>query len=218
MSITEWKIVNGLKLSFKIMAEEGLVLFSDPHFIVDLMYARANNMLSRSVYEEVGFGNQLYMHKDVAEKLLSLVPELERMGCKMRICDAYRPPIAHKKCVEVVPIPGFFKADYTTSNHCHGTAVDVCLTDLNGKNLIYPTEIDAYTPEFAAQVAEGKFDKFQAHLKKARHDSMDAEPEAIRNREILKQLMESHGFESIPHEWWHYNLIGWQNYPVIEWD
>ena len=197
---------------------KNLVKFSDPHFIVDLMYARANNMLSRPVYQEVGFGNHLYIHKDVAEKLLSLVSELEQMGRKMRICDAYRPPIAHKKCVEVVPIPGFFKADYTTSNHCHGTAVDVCLTDLEGNNLAYPTEIDAYEPKFAAQAAEGKFGEFQIHLRKARHDYYDAEPEEIQNREELKTLMEAHGFESIPHEWWHYNLIGWQHYPVIEWD
>lgn len=197
--------------------EKNLVLFSDPHFIVDLMYARANNMLSRPVYEEVGFGNQLYMHKDVADRLLSLVPELEQMGCKMRICDAYRPPVAHMKCVEVVPIPGFFKADYTTSNHCHGTAVDVCLTDLEGYNLEYPTEIDAYEPRFAQLATEGKFEEFQVHLKKARHDYFDASSEAIQNREELKCLMESHGFESIPHEWWHYNLVGWQYYPVIEW-
>ena len=195
-----------------------LVLFENEHFIADLMYARANNMLSRPVYEEVGFGNKLYMHKDVAERLLSLVPKLEKMGCKMRICDAYRPPIAHIKCVEVVPIQGFFKADYKMSNHCHGTAVDVCLTDLEGNNLVYPTEVDAYTPEFAAQVAEGKFEAFQAHLKKARHDYMEAEPEAIRNREELKNLMESHGFRAISHEWWHYDLVGWQNYPVIEWN
>lgn len=196
---------------------KNLVKFSDSHFIVDLMYARSNNMLSRAVYEEVGFGNQLFMHKDVAEKLLSLVPELERMRCKMRICDAYRPPVAHMRCVEVVPIKGFFKADYTKSNHCHGTAVDVCLTDFLGNNLLYPTEVDAYTPEFAAQVAEGKFEAFQAHLKKARHDYMDASSEAIRNREELKNLMESHGFTAISHEWWHYDLVGWQDYPVIEW-
>ena len=194
-----------------------LILFHHPLFIADLMYARANNMLSRPVYEDVGFGNQLYMHKDVAEKLMSLVPELEKMGCKMRICDAYRPPIAHEKLLEIIPQPGFFAATPQRSNHCHGTAVDVCLTDTMGNNLVYPTEIDAYEPKFAMQVAESNFDEFFVYLKKARHDYMGATPEAIRNRETLKQLMESHGFESIPHEWWHYNIIGWQNYPVIEW-
>ena len=62
------------------------------------------------------------------------------------------------------------------------------------------------------------FDEFQKHLVKARHDYMGASDEAIKNREFLKQLMETHGFESIPHEWWHYNLKGWQNYPVVEWE
>lgn len=196
---------------------ENLVRFEDPHFIADLIYAKSNNMLSCAVYEDVGFGNHIYMHKDVADKLMSLVSELDKIDCKMRICDAYRPPIAHMKCVEVVSIKGFFKPDYTTSNHCHGTAIDVCLTDVWGNNLIYPTEVDAYTPEFARQVANGKFDEFQKHLIKARHDYSDSSQEAMKNREFLKKLMESHGFESIPHEWWHYNLKGWENYPVVEW-
>lgn len=195
-----------------------LVLFENPYFIADLMYAGSDNMLSCPVYEEVGFGNRLYMHKNVAEKLMSLVPVLEKMGRKMRVCDAYRPPVAHQKLLEIIPMPGFFAKTPERSNHCHGTAVDVCLTDMEGNNLVYPTEVDAYDPDFAAQVQEGKFDGFFLHLKKARHDYMGATSEAIENREQLKNLMESHGFESIPYEWWHYDLVGWQNYPLIEWE
>ena len=196
-----------------------LVRFQDDHFIIDMMYARVDNIMSRAVYEEVGFGNKLLVHPDLKEALLSLVPELEKMNCKMRICDAYRPPVAHQKCIEVIPVKGFFAADYQRSNHCHATAIDVCLTDISGNNLVYPTEVDAYDKYYAQEIAEGRFDEFQQeHLLKARHDYMDASEEAIRNREALKQLMESHGFESIPHEWWHYNLKGWQNYPVVEWN
>lgn len=196
----------------------GLILFKHPLFITDMMYARPNNMVGRAVYDEIGFGNKAYMHKDVAEALLSLVPVLEENNLKMRICDAYRPPLAHQKMVEIVPIKGFFKADYRASNHCHGTAIDVCLTDVNGNNLPYPTEIDAYEPQFQQQVAAGDFSAFRQHLQKARHDWLDAPQEAIKNREFLKNLMETHGFESIPHEWWHYNLRGWAEYPVIEWE
>ncbi len=194
-----------------------LTVIDDNHFIADAMYARSNNILKRSVYQEVGFGNQILVHPDVKNALLSLIPELDRLKCKMRICDAYRPPIAHQKCIETIPIKGFFAADYRKSNHCHGTAVDVCLTDMEGNNLVYPTEIDAYDPIFAEQLAQGQLDSFQEHLIKARHDYCGATLEAIQNRETLKQLMETHGFESIPHEWWHYNIKGWQNYPVIEW-
>lgn len=47
-----------------------LMLFEDPHFIVDMMYARKNNITGRAVYEEIGFGNRAFVHKKVAENLL----------------------------------------------------------------------------------------------------------------------------------------------------
>lgn len=197
---------------------ENLVLFKNPHFIIDMMYARADNMVGRAVYKEVGYGNKAYMHKDIAEALLKIEPILEQKHLKMRICDAYRPPIAHQKLLEIIPFQGFFAATPERSNHCHGTAIDVCLTDEKGKNLLYPTEIDAYEQRFQKKVCAGDFSEFQLHLKKARHDYMEAPAEALENREFLKSLMECYGFESITHEWWHYNLRGWQAYPVIEWN
>ena len=196
---------------------KNLVLLEDNHFIIDMMYARTDNMVGRAVYQEIGFGNKAYMHPDVRKALLSLIPELERRKCKMRICDAYRPPLAHQKMLEIVPIKGFFAADYRRSNHCHGTAVDVCLTDLEDHNLTYPTQIDAYEEQYAKQVLAGDFSEFQKHLVKARHDYMDTLSLAIANRVILRSLMEKAGFESIPHEWWHYNIKGWADYPVVEW-
>ena len=194
-----------------------LVLFEDKHFIVDMMYARANNMMLSPVYETIGFGNKAYVQEDVKEKLLSLVSVLKKQGYKMRICDAYRPPLAHKEMLKIIPIQGFFAANYERSNHCHGTAIDVCLTDINGNNLEYPTEIDAYDPLFAKEVVSGVFENFQKHLIKARHDYEGASAKALKNRKFLKDLMESHGFLSIPHEWWHYNLKGFEKYPVVEW-
>jgi len=195
-----------------------LVLFEDEHFIIDMVYARTDNMLQHAVYEEIGFKNKAYMHEDMVKCLLSIVPILEKENLKMRICDAYRPPLAHKKMLEIVPIRGFFAADYTKSNHCHGTAVDVCLTDIDGNNLEYPTNIDAYEPHFAKEVCLGRFENFQKHLEKARHDYEGASKKALENRRFLKNLMEEHGFLSIDHEWWHYNLKGFENYPVVEWD
>jgi len=192
-----------------------LVLIDEPHFIVDMMYAGTDNMTGQAVYRDIGFGNQAYLVKDAAVKLLSLIPVLEENHYKMRIRDAYRPPEAHNRLLEIIPIEGFFAKDFAKSNHCHGTAVDVCLTDLDGNNLVYPTEIDAYEKRYQKQVLKGEFKDFQEHLVKARHDYCGATPEAVKNRQFLKDLMEAHGFEAIPHEWWHYNLKGWQQYPVI---
>ena len=91
------------------------------------------------------------------------------------------------------------------------------MTDINGNNLSYPTEIDAYEKRFQKQVLNGHFDEFKQHLQKARHNYMDTSEEAIKNRQMLKYLMESVGFEAISHEWWHYNIKNWQDYPIIEW-
>jgi len=194
-----------------------LVEIKDSHIIVDMMYARTNNMTGHAVYQEIDFGNVAYVHQDVMQKLQSIIQILEKENLKMRICDAYRPPLAHNRLLEIIPIEGFFARDYARSNHCHGTAIDICLTDINGNNLTYPTEIDAYEEQYQKQVCTGNFTNFQKHLIKARHDYTGATKEAMANRQFLKELMESHGFESIPHEWWHYNISGWQNYPVIEW-
>lgn len=196
-----------------------LILLNDDHFIVDMMYARSNNMVGCAVYQEIGFGNVAFLRNEALQKLLALIPELDKMHVKMRVCDAYRPPVAHERLLEIIPRSKakFFAATPERSNHCHGTAVDVCLTDFNGNNLVYPTEIDAYEEKYSKQVLNGQFADFDKHLIKARHDYMDAASEAIENRERLKSMMESVGFESIMHEWWHYNLKGWQNYPMVEW-
>lgn len=196
-----------------------LIQLTDSHFIIDMMYARTNNMVGCAVYKEIGYGNVAYMHKDMLSTLLKIVPFLEKNKLKMRICDAYRPPIAHQKLLEIIPRykAKFFAETPEKSNHCHGTAIDVCLTDIDGNNLLYPTEIDAYEKRFQEQITKGLFVEFQQHLQKARHDYMEASPEAIKNREQLKRLMENIGFESITHEWWHYNLRNWQSYPLIEW-
>ena len=196
-----------------------LILLNDDHFIVDMMYARSNNMVGCAVYQEIGFGNVAFLRNEALQKLLALIPELDKMHVKMRVCDAYRPPVAHERLLEIIPRSKakFFAATPERSNHCHGTAVDVCLTDIHGHNLIYPTEIDAYEEKYSKQVLNGQFADFDKHLIKARHDYMDAASEAIENRERLKSMMESVGFEAIMHEWWHYNLKGWQNYPMVEW-
>lgn len=196
---------------------ENLVQLTDDHFIADMMYARSNNMIGRAVYTEIGYGNKICIHRDVRDALLRLIPFLEEHHFKMRICDAYRPPIAHQKMLEIIPFEGFFAATPEYSNHCHGTAVDVCLTDINGDNLCYPTEIDAYEKRFQEQVCAGKYEEFQLFLLKARHDYTKVSFEALQNRQQLKILMESVGFESIPHEWWHYNIKNWQSYPIINW-
>lgn len=189
---------------------------TDSHFIIDMMYARSDNMAGYPAYQEIGLGNRAFVQTALYDKLMGLIPELDAMRLKMRICDAYRPPLAHTVLLKKVALPGLFAANYQLSNHCHGTAVDVCLTDLSGNNLDYPTNIDAYTPEIYQALQKGETNLLQENLYRARHDYLAAPVSALANRALLKDLMLRHGFETIPQEWWHYNLVGFERYPVIE--
>ncbi len=194
-------------------------LHSDDHFVVDMMYASLkNNMTGVAVYRNIGFGNRAFVHKDLAQRLEQTFPYLETHHLKMKIYDAYRPPLAHQKLKEVIPQPGFFASNPERSNHCHATAVDVCLCRENGEDLLYPTKVDAFRADFAAQIQKGEFAAFFEYLQQARHDYMGACAEALHNRAELLALMEGVGLERCRTEWWHYDLPDGKSelYPMID--
>ena len=144
------------------------------------------------------------------------VPRLKELNLKMKICDAARPVAAHRELIKLIPIKGFFAEYPEKSQHCHGTAVDVCLCTPQGIELAYPTKVDAFDSKIAAEIRLGKTEKLRQHLLRARHDYQAPGLETeIKNREQLKKLMEDIGLQSIPHEWWHYNLPGGLEYPLF---
>lgn len=203
-------------------AEAPLVEISDPHFIVDLMYARTDNISGRAVYQETGLGNRAFVRRELWERLQKVIPRLERHRLKMKICDAYRPAAAHMGLKAAIHEQGsgLFASRGELSKHCHGTAVDVILTDLDGNELPYPTKVDCYTAEFATQVQTGETKAFYEYTRQGRLDyknpSMTTE---TANREQLRELMESVGLQSYIGEWWHYEMPDEFNlvFPVIEW-
>lgn len=200
------------------MFSEELIEIKGKHFIIDMMYASCENMTQTPVYLNIGFGNQAFVRKELWEKLQKLIPILEARYQKLKIRDAFRPPLAHEKLHEIIPQPGFFALTPAKSYHCHAAAIDCCLCQEDGTELSYPTKIDAYELKFAKQIHQGKIAPFFEHLQKAAHNYQNATMATeIHNREDLKSLMESIGLESIMSEWWHYNLPGGFLTPVVEW-
>lgn len=57
------------------------------------------------------------------------------------------------------------------------------------------------------------FDDFS---EKAHRTYQDASDNVRSNRMLLQEIMEKHGFIGLPTEWWHFDLIGWENYPPVE--
>jgi len=81
--------------------------------------------------------------------------------------------------------------------HTRGTAVDLTLVTKDGQELPMPSAFDDFS-------------------EKAHRNYMGATPEEIGNRELLQTVMEKHGFIGLPTEWWHFDLVGWENYPPID--
>ncbi len=188
-------------------------------FIIDMMYATPENIVMHPVYWEIGFGDCAYLHIDAAVRLQELALELEWLNLKLRICDAYRPPKAHQRILELLPIDGLFASKPENSLHCYGTAIDCCLTDEKGRDLKFPTAVDGYEKKYAKQLSKGITKPFYNHLEKAKQSFLDTHyAEEINNRELLKRLMTSVGFETISNEWWHFQLPkGKEDYPMIDW-
>jgi len=114
-----------------------------------------------------------------------------------------------------------FIAEAEKSPHCRATAIDVALIDANGKELVYPTLVDAYNEKYAKEVQSGKLEGFFEYLKQASLDYYTKTmQEEITNREELYQLMLNIGLVPTPrrHEWWHYELpkARTEQYPVID--
>jgi D-alanyl-D-alanine dipeptidase len=43
-------------------------------------------------------------------------------------------------------------------------------------------------------------------------------PEVKKNRDLLINAMEKHGFKVNSSEWWHFDFIGWQKFEVLDID
>ncbi len=163
------------------------------NIILDIRYATDNNFLKKPVYPS----ERCFTLKIVALKLDSIQTELETMGFGLKIFDGYRPLSVQKMMWEILPDNKYVANPANGSRHNRGAAVDLTLVDSNDIQLKMPTDFDDFT-EIAA------------------HDFMDIPEDAIKNREILKTIMEKYGFVHLKSEWWHYDLKSYSQYPVVD--
>jgi D-alanyl-D-alanine dipeptidase len=163
-----------------------------PQVQVDLKYATTDNFTGQIVYD---FG-QCLLIEEVAEALTHVQAELEAMGLGLKIWDGFRPVAAQWKFWELVPDERYVSDPRKGGRHTRGTAVDLTLITTDGTELPMPSLFDDFS-------------------EKAHRNYVDASDEEIHNRELLQAVMEKHGFVGLPTEWWHFDLIGWENYPPI---
>ncbi len=169
------------------------VISVNPHIQLDLRYATDNNFLHQKVYPEP----RCFLRYEAARALDDVQKELENIGLGLKIYDGYRPLSVQKKMWEIMPNAHYVANPKKGSRHNRGMAVDLTLVDTNGKELPMPTGFDSFS-------------------KKAHQDYWNLPTNILRNRWILRTVMEKHGFKPIRTEWWHYDYKGWKKYKVLD--
>ena len=169
----------------------------DPAIRLDIRYATVNNFTGRQLYRQP----RAFLVAPAAQALLKAHKAAQREGYGLTIYDAYRPWRVTKALWDATP-PGpqrnYVANPKRGSKHNRGCAVDLTLHNLaDGAEVAMPSGYDEFT--------------MRAHRNYA-----DAPTEAINHRELLERVMKEAGFRGASNEWWHFDFVGWQDYPVLD--
>lgn len=152
-------------------------------FILDIKYATEDNFLKQAVYD----CPECYLRKATAKALVAASEEFKALGFRLKLFDCYRPLSVQKKMWAILPGTHYVANPAKGSKHNRGAAVDLTLVDVAGN------ELDMGTP----------FDFFG---KEAHHTYTNLPEEVLKNRKLLKDILNKHNFKSIYSEWWHYEF------------
>lgn len=168
----------------------------DASIILDIRYATPNNFTGQVLYPSA----RCLLRESVAYRLLQAQRNLRVQGLGLKLFDCYRPIEVQKKMWAIFPDANYVANPATGgSRHNRGTAVDVGLVNASGTELRMPSAFDEFSE--------------RSHL-----DYLAAEPEAIKNRQILQDAMRRAGFTPVQTEWWHFDDPGWTNYAPANMD
>jgi zinc D-Ala-D-Ala dipeptidase len=161
---------------------------------LDIRYATTNNFMKTQLYPVA----KAYLRAPAARSLVEVNRELATRGLGIKVFDAYRPYRVTVAMWEPIKNPDYVADPAKGSRHNRGAAVDLTLVDLQtGAELPMPTPYDDFTP-------------------RAHHDFAGLPPDAIHNRTLLREVMNKHGFDPLPSEWWHYDFRGWEKYELMD--
>lgn len=200
-----------------VMDSSGFVVLAEyiPSIVQEIRYYSTYNFIGDRIegYEEPC----ALMTIEAARALKAVSGEVNVMGYRLKVFDAYRPATAVRHFVlwgiedtDIRMKPYFYpneiKQDLfskgyiaSKSSHSRGSTVDLTLLDmLTGK------ELDMGSP----------FDYFG---EESHPDYRGITDQQYANRMLLRDVMMRHGFEPIDCEWWHFSLKN-EPYPDVYFD
>lgn len=165
-----------------------------PGIILDIRYATENNFTGTKVYKQA----KAYVRWPVAQSLKFVNEELIKRNFALKVYDAYRPYSATVLFYEIYKDTTYVASPWSGSRHNRGAAVDVSIVDLTtGEEIQMPTAYDDFTEV-------------------AHPDHMDLPENVIKNRQLLITIMQQHGFRVYHSEWWHFDFMGWEGFPLMD--
>ena len=201
------------------MDPSGFVVLSDlvPGIVQEIRYFSTYNFIGDRIdgYEEPC----AIVTKEAARALKAVSNEVNVMGYRLKVFDAYRPAGAVKQFVmwgiedtDIRMKPYFypdlekqelFSGGYiaSRSSHSRGSTVDLTLLDMK-----MGREVDMGSP----------FDLF-SELSHPDYHGSGITDEQYRNRMLLQSVMVNNGFDPIDCEWWHFTLTD-EPYPDTYFD
>ena len=165
--------------------------FDYTNLIIETPYSSSQNFCQEKLYGNYGNNNFIYLHNDTYKALSNALSLAKKQNLKIKIWDGYRPFEVQAFMTE--KHPDFVEQGFVShplegvATHVRGIAVDLTLSNLQNQELEMGSEFDEMSD-------------------KSHHDSKNISNLAIKNRDILIEIMLKAGFQKYQEEWWHYHL------------
>ncbi|MFM6927311.1 MAG: M15 family metallopeptidase [Bdellovibrio sp.] len=165
--------------------------------VLDMKYSTQDNFMNADVY---GGFQRCFLSPVAAEMFARACQELRQKHphLQFHIWDALRPRSIQAQFYQHLagtPFQNYVAAPYPGSLHNFGMALDLTLQTKDGELLDMGTGFDDFR-----DLAQPKLeDKFLA--------SGELTSEQLKNRLLLRSLLEGQGFKVLEHEWWHFNAL-----------
>lgn len=164
--------------------------------VFDLRYAGADNFVGKKMYPNSIEGT--FMRQPAVIALGRVQKELLQQDLGIKVFDAYRPYSVSKAFWEIVKDERYVANPIRGSNHNRGTAIDLTIIDIKtGQELNMGTGFDNFTDT-------------------AHHSFTHLSGDVLKNRSLLKSVMERNGFKALDTEWWHYTYQNDMQFEVLD--
>jgi D-alanyl-D-alanine dipeptidase len=164
-----------------------------PELLLDVKYATPNNFTRRVLYPSA----DLMARRIVAVRLAAVQQALRPRSLQVKVFDAYRPLSVQHLMWSIVPDERYVADPKKGSRHNRGAALDLTICDMDGRELDMGSGYDEFTE--------------RAHM-----DYAGCTPAQRANRALLQLVMNDAGFTVLPTEWWHYDLVGWERFAILD--